>query len=83
MLLYLNCFVQISIKPIISCKMLDCSGGINQGCTGGSVVYLLLWLVENNITVYKEENYPTIYKDQMCTLDKCVNAIKSMNNKIK
>jgi len=52
--------------------MLDCSGGINQGCTGGSVVYLLLWLVENNITVYKEENYPTVYKDQMCTLDKCV-----------
>lgn len=63
--------------------MLDCSGGINQGCSGGNVVYLLLWLVENNITVYKEENYPTIYKDQMCTLDKCVNTIKSMNNKIK
>lgn len=48
--------------------MLDCSGGINQGCIGGSVVVLLLWLVENNITVLKEDNYPTIYEDQLCTL---------------
>lgn len=70
MLLCLYYFVKIAIKLITSYKMLDCSGGINQGCSGGSVVYLLLWLVENNITVYKEENYPTIYKDQMCTLDK-------------
>lgn len=78
MLLCLYCFVKIVNKPFVSCKMLDCSGGINQGCKGGSVVYLLLWLVENNITVYREENYPTVYKDQMCTLDKCVNAIESM-----
>jgi len=56
--------------------MLDCSGGINQGCTGGSSAFLLLWLAENNITVFKEENYPTVYKDQMCTLDKCVTKIK-------
>lgn len=48
--------------------MLDCSGGINQGCIGGSVVFLLLWLMENNITVLKEDNYPTIYEDQLCTL---------------
>lgn len=48
--------------------MLDCSGGINQGCIGGSTVFLLLWLLENNITVLKEENYPTVYKDQMCIL---------------
>lgn len=53
--------------------MLDCSGGINQGCTGGSVVFLLLWLVENNITVLKEENYPTIFEDQICTLHQYVN----------
>ncbi|XP_025206075.1 cathepsin O-like [Melanaphis sacchari] len=53
-------------------EMLDCSGGINQGCTGGSTVFLLLWLVENNISVFKEENYPTVYKDQMCTLDKTI-----------
>lgn len=53
--------------------MLDCAGGINQGCLGGSVAFLLLWLVENNITVLKEENYPTIYADQMCTLSQFVN----------
>lgn len=54
-------------------QMLDCSGGINQGCLGGSVAFSLLWLVENNITVLKEENYPTIYADQMCTLSQYVN----------
>lgn len=48
--------------------MLDCSGGINQGCFGGSVAFLLLWLVEYNITILKEDNYPTVYKDQICTL---------------
>lgn len=57
-------------------QMLDCSGGVNQGCFGGSIVFLFLWLVENNITVLKEESYPTVYKDQMCTLYKYVNQIK-------
>ncbi|XP_026806050.1 cathepsin O-like [Rhopalosiphum maidis] len=51
-------------------EMLDCSGGINQGCIGGSSVFLLLWLVENNITIFKEENYPTVYKNQICTFNK-------------
>lgn len=60
--------------------MLDCSGGINQGCNGGSVVFLLLWLVENNITVLKEENYPTVFKDQMCSLYGCVNPLQAGRN---
>lgn len=55
--------------------MLDCSGGLNQGCIGGSIVVLLLWLIGNNITVLKENNYPTIYKDQTCTLNQYVNKI--------
>ncbi|XP_050431777.1 uncharacterized protein LOC126840214, partial [Adelges cooleyi] len=50
-------------------EMLDCSGGFNQGCLGGSAAILLLWMAQNGIIVQYEDNYPTIYENQICKLN--------------
>ncbi|KAL1110157.1 hypothetical protein AAG570_008234 [Ranatra chinensis] len=61
-------------------QAIDCAGNGNMGCNGGDTCSLLAWLVDNNIKIALEKDYPLVLQTQTCKLSKFDKGVKVASN---
>ena len=49
-------------------KFIDCARNGNMGCDGGDTCNLLQWIIDNNVSIKEEQDYPLVLKTEVCKL---------------
>ena len=67
-------FVRLSAQ-----QLLDCSDN-NYGCNGGDLCEALIWIVKNNVTLLKEQDYPLRLDSGQCRQSKVTTGVQIESN---
>lgn len=68
------------LKTFSTQEIIDCARYGNMGCDGGDTCNLLQWLVDNNVGIQEEAEYPLVLKTQTCKLKESTKGVHVASN---
>lgn len=61
-------------------EFIDCAKNGNLGCDGGDTCNLLQWIVDNDVGIQEEEDYPLVLKTEQCKLKEVGKGVHVASN---